>query len=291
MAEGTHERPIGIGFRQYSWKVACRAFKDIKWMRDMAIGACLSVASVVLRASWGIMSRSDWKLHERQWIANIVLPIVAWMAVRIAYSLLTAPWRVHQDQESVHDVEKQAMRVELCEKNILVEQLLSPADRPRLVFERWGQIPAGHHVARPIAPTVAGQFLQNGFHFINDGGAAHEVMVEPFKFEDFEAKSSVVTRIGQEGGFALVWVAQPLHLQSAHSPGMWDLQGAMALADAHAHPLGMYQPDYSVRVVVVYRDGNSVWYRTTATLMYIRSQHRLEFRDITHEKGSPTRPL
>ena len=49
----------------------------------------LSVASVVLRASWGIMSRSDWKLHERQWIANIVLPIVAWMAVRIAYSLLS----------------------------------------------------------------------------------------------------------------------------------------------------------------------------------------------------------
>ena len=37
MAEGTHERPIRIGFRQYSWKVACRAFKDIKWMRDIAI--------------------------------------------------------------------------------------------------------------------------------------------------------------------------------------------------------------------------------------------------------------
>ena len=168
------------------------------------------------------------------------------MAVRIAYSLLTAPWRAHQDQESVHDVEMQAMRVELSEKNVLVEELLSPADRPRLVFERWGQIPAGHPVARPIAPTVVGQFLQNGFHFINkEVEPPTKSWLSLLKFENFEAKSSVVTRIGQEGGFALVWVAQPLHLQSAHSPGMWDLQGAMALADAHAHPLGMYQPDYT----------------------------------------------
>jgi hypothetical protein len=119
VAEGTHERPTGIGFRQYSWKVACRAFKDIKWMRDMAIGACVSVASVVLRASLGIMSRSDRKLHGRQWIASIVLPIIAWMAIRIAYRLLTAPWRVHQDQESVHDVEMQVMRVELQVKSML----------------------------------------------------------------------------------------------------------------------------------------------------------------------------
>jgi hypothetical protein len=173
--------------------------------------------------------------------------------------------------------------------------VLAPPDRPRLVFDRWGQIPASHPVARPIAPTVSGQFLQNGFYLINDGGPAYEVTVEKFAVGTFDACSAAISRVGKEGGFAFVWVAQPQSLQSVRSPSMWDLPGAFIVADAHANPSGsMYRPDYSVGVAMVYRDGGDaesrLWYRSSATLTYIRSQGRLEFRDITHERGSPTRP-
>ena len=187
------------------------------------------------------------------------------------------------------------LRGSLQKANETIGELTSPADRPRLVFSRWGQIPADNPVAIPTGPTVVRQFVQNGFHFINDGGPAHDVTIEPFKFDAFEARSAIVHRIGREGGFALVWVAEPQHLQSTQSPGIWDLQEWMALAAVHAHPSSrVFRQDYTVTVRVTYRDGNDGnarrWYRSSATLAYIPSQRRLEFRDITHEKGSLTRP-
>lgn len=295
MPEEKDKRPIGIGFWQYFRKVSSRAFKDSKWVRDMAIGACLSVATIALRAQWGMISSNDWRMHERQWIASIVLPIIAFMAIRVAYRILTAPWRVHQDQEIVHAEEMEELRIELGNRKTTIDKLMSPDDRPRLVFDRWGQIPADHPVAIQKEPTMvdAGgrpiiQFLQNGFHFINDGGPAHEVTVEPFRFEAFEANSAVVPRIGKEGGFALVYLAQLQPLQSALSHDRWDLQGAMEIADRQIHPSSsVHRPDYSVMVAVTYRDGNSVLrYRSTATLTYIRSQHRLSFGATSHEQGS-----
>jgi hypothetical protein len=167
--------------------------------------------------------------------------------------------------------------------------------RPKIVFDRWGQIPANHPEARLLSVSVVGQFLQNGFHFINEGERAYDVTVESFKFGSFEARSKPVTHIGKEGGFALVWIAQAQPVQSAHSPDTWDLPAAMALAAIHAHPSSaVYRQDYTVPVSVTYRDGNDaesrLWYRSSATLAYIPSQKRLDFRDITHEKGSPTRP-
>jgi hypothetical protein len=134
--------------------------------------------------------------------------------------------------------------------------------------------------------------LQNGFYFIDDGGPAYEVMVEKFMVGQSEAHSASVPRIGNEG-FALVWLDQPRHLQSPQSPGKWDLPAYMSLAAVHAHPSSVvYGQDYTVTVRATYRDGNDVdsrlWYRTSATLAYIPSQSRLEFRDITHEKGSLT---
>ena len=187
------------------------------------------------------------------------------------------------------------LATELADAKRAIEQLTWPPNRPQIIFTTWGQIPADHQLARQIEPSMVDgyghsivQYLQNGFHIINDGSPAHEVMVESFKFDQFEAKSAVVPRIGPEGGFALVWLAQAQHLQSAHSPGMWDLQGAMALA---AHPETIHGPDYDVKVRVAYRDGNDVWYRSTATLTYVRSQHRLRFGPTTHEKGHFTRPV
>lgn len=166
------------------------------------------------------------------------------------------------------------------------------ANRPRLVFDKWGPIPADHplHSGR----SYIGESLQNGFYLINDGGPAYEVMVEKFSVGTSEACSASVPRIGKDG-FALVWIAQPHPLQSAHSPGMWDLPAYMSLAAVHARPnSAVYRQDYEVAVAVTYRDGNDadyrMWYRSSAKLAYIPSQRRLEFRDITHQKGSLTRP-
>jgi hypothetical protein len=170
--------------------------------------------------------------------------------------------------------------------------VFAPTNRPRLVFDRWGPNAADHplHSGR----SYIGQVARNGFHFINDGGPAYEVMVEKFMVGQSEAHSASVPRIGTEG-FVLVWLDQPLHLQSPQSPGKWDLPAYMSLAAVHAHPSSVvYGQDYTVTVRATYRDGNDadsrLWYRSSATLAYIPSQHRLEFRDITHERGSLTRP-
>ena len=55
--------------------------------------------------------------------------------------------------------------------------------------------------------------------------------------------------------------------------------------------LCLYRQNYIVKIVATYRDGDNQWYRTTASLAYIPSQHRLEFGASTFEYCGPVRPV
>jgi hypothetical protein len=274
------------GFRAYLWKTVCKAFENFGWWLDMLLATVLTGATLAIQVWLHLISTQDWKQHRAQWTISVVGPYVVVLVFDIARRFFLAHWRIYKDQEAAHakreaDLAEQLDAVNNERAELVAQQVVN---RPYLRFDYWGQIPANHSEATPIAPTVAGQFLQNGFHLRNDGGPAHEVTVESFSVGEFTAYSKVVPYVGKEGGFALIWVAQPQHLQSPQSPGRWDLLGAVGIAAVHAHGFGMYSPDFSVEIFVKYRDANDTWYRSRANLTYIRSQNRLAFGAMTHEK-------
>jgi hypothetical protein len=264
--------------------------------------------SFVLAALWGAFWAADasvekwnplgckvwWDAHTTHLPTHWEVWFIA-MLLLVILGFMEGSFRHYTSTQLLHAGVLASRDKIIGDANAQIAQLMSPADRPRLVFERWGPIPADHPVAMGTTlrtgegiPVVL--YLQNGFHFINDGGPAYKVQVETFALGVFKAYSAPVTRIGEEGGFALVWVEQLKPMNFAHKLDKWDLRGAMAAVGEEENKADFFAQDYAVKVSVVYEDGNGIWYRSRANLAYIPSQRRLEFRDVSHDKGSPTRP-
>lgn len=251
------------------------------WRAELLSTVAIAGVAYLLKHSSDIQAGASLK------IALLSVAIV--LGCFALYHLIRAPWLLdaQKSKELAESMER------LQKADAIIEQLRSPADRPRLVFEKWGQLPATHPLLSS-GRSYLGQVLQHGFYFLNDGSRAYDVMIEPFAVGQSTASSALVPCIGREG-FALVWICKPQPLQSSRSLGKWDLLEYMSLAAIHAHSSSsVYREDYTVRVRVVYHDGNEGnarnSYYSSATLAYIPSQHRLEFRDISHDKGSVMQP-
>jgi hypothetical protein len=158
------------------------------------------------------------------------------------------------------------------------------ADRPRIAFLKWGEIPADHP-----PPLRSGQ---TGFYLVNDGAAAYEVTVQRFEIEpSVTARSETLARIGPgESAFVLVWLEGYSGLAIATEK--WDLVGALARADVHSGGgRGTYGgPDFALTVTVAYRDADELLrFRSSARLTFIRSQSRISFGPTSHSEYGPTR--
>jgi len=142
-------------------------------------------------------------------------------------------------------------------------------NRPQLCFKQWAPVPP------ELIPTLRNG--QSGFEIANDGGAAHEVLVEDFVVDKgVLAKSKTVNRIEANGGdYAYVW----LDGFGSINPAKWDLTGAMRRAASTRGTI-----DYSVAVSMVYRDSDHHWFRSFARLVFIPSQDRLEFGATRHSQ-------
>jgi hypothetical protein len=140
---------------------------------------------------------------------------------------------------------------------------------PKLSLTEWGPIPDDH-----IHGVSVGQ---TGFKIVNDGtGAAYDITIEDFDVGiGVSAKSKTLSRVegGRGTAYAFVWLDGYSSL--AIDTRKWDLLGAMKQA-ALAGGEGLYRPDYSVPVSVIYRDSSDNWSRTFAPLTFIRSQNCLE---------------
>ena len=111
----------------------------------------------------------------------------------------------------------------------------------------------------------------------------HSFEIEP----SVRANSKTLPRIKEKGeGFALVW----LDGYPPVSSKKWDLLGAMAKCSETKDVSLPYRPNYSVRVCIQYRDGDNMWYRSSAVMSYIRSQDRIEFGPTSHEACGSVRP-
>lgn len=141
---------------------------------------------------------------------------------------------------------------------------------PRIVPIEYGPIPENH-----TFPFHTGQ---TGFHLVNDGEVAYQVMIQPFEIEtDVWAMSRECVRIEPHGKeFSFVWLdgygPSPIDFRK------WDLLGAMRkAANRRDGESSFFRSNYSVNVSVDYRDADNHWYRTKVPLSYIPSQGRLEF--------------
>ena len=112
--------PVSTSLWKYTCVVLARAFGEFTWGRDTAIGCGLSVATIALQVHWGLISVTDWKQHTEQWIGSVVLPFVAVLVIHIAWRLVTAPWRLHQDQEQKHadEVFLLSRKLETCKTEL-----------------------------------------------------------------------------------------------------------------------------------------------------------------------------
>lgn len=238
---------------------------------EQVVGVVLAILILLAQIRYGVISQDAVRAN----VLAVLWPYAALIGLFVIYHVVRAPWLISNAQLD----EIAILKTDLNKATWL-------PNRPKLSFARWGQIPAHDPRARQIDPRVVGQFLQNGFHLLNDGDPAYEVTVEPFKFGAFTARSSeTVARIGKEGGFVMIQVDQLQSLQSSHSPGRWDLQGAIAIESAHANKAAVYERDYTVMVRIEYRDANNVWYHSEAEMRFIPSQQRLDFGHPTQLKG------
>jgi len=139
---------------------------------------------------------------------------------------------------------------------------------------------------------------QAGFYLINDGATAHDISVESFEIgPSMRASSGVLSRIGEkEKGFLLVWfdgfspsqAEQQLRQHPCDDTAEnWNLQRAMAKAAQEDKRVLGWQWDYTIKVRVNYRDSRNTWYRSSADLVYIQSQMRLQFGSTKIEFGEP----
>jgi len=118
-----------------------RAFKDFKVVRDMAIGAIIAVITLALQVWWELIPLVDWQKHRSQWIASFVIPFFVILGGHVLWRLFSAPWRVHQDQESAfraaiqekeYKIQKQAIENE--EVNKRLQEVLEKAEGPKILL-------------------------------------------------------------------------------------------------------------------------------------------------------------
>lgn len=248
----------------------------------MILGAFIAAITVGLQAWFGLIKAADWHQHKWLWILTVIVPFVVVLAIDAAYRIITAPWRVYQDQErefanaeAEQDRRFSEVKRELAEARSEIERLIWLPGRPQVHIREWSQIPADH-AAAIYSPQMPGM-KQHGFVLQNDGGPALEVHVEDFSIQSkLTAKSDTVSRLGAEGGFTLVWMEGTFGGIGIESK--WDLLYKLRRISDELYSEQSYRPDGpTVQLSITYRDSRGQRYRTLQEMKYIPAQNRIAF--------------
>jgi hypothetical protein len=86
-------------FFQHSSMLLRRAFREFGIGRDMGLGAFIAALGLGLQVWWELIPVKDWQEHKWHWVISVVAPFVLVLGGHALWRLITAPWRVHQDQE------------------------------------------------------------------------------------------------------------------------------------------------------------------------------------------------
>jgi hypothetical protein len=285
------ERAVDNSPKTTFWRhcrlVLGRAFDDFGLGRDMALGAALAVATTGLQVFWKLISEQDWNLNKWRWIASVVLPFVVVIALHIAYRLLTAPWRVHQQQESENwnttqslVAVEESLRTQIEQLKRKVGKLTWPEDRPRLTFQGWGWIhpPEGR--------------THSGIYLANHGSTALEVSLETINVGSLRTTGSTTDHICQNDAKAVeVWLDGEPEVQKwcldNYLDGCWN---QAKKSDTLPESKALILP-----ISVVYRDFNNLWYRTRGELSFKfvsgMPDGVIDFKTLEQEQLGDERPL
>ncbi len=99
----------------------------------MAYGAILAAITLTLQVWWRLIPLKDWQEHRWQWIASFVLPFLIVLSVHVVWRLVSAPWRVYQDQEKTFMVEKTALETQCSESRRKLDEEQAKRGRPELM--------------------------------------------------------------------------------------------------------------------------------------------------------------
>src|ERR1700686_2899038 len=134
-----------LSFWAHSKSMLQRSIKDFHLGHDMAIGAGLAVATILLQVWWKLIPFQDWESHKWLLIASAVLPFIIVLLLHIAYRLITAPWRVYQDQEREHSSQISKLAAELTNTKGELREHLERHDAPELMLQwQWdSRVPNG----------------------------------------------------------------------------------------------------------------------------------------------------
>jgi hypothetical protein len=165
MAEAT-------GFWAHCRIVAGQAFRDFAWARDMALATILAAATLVIQVIGRLISVQDWQQHKTLWVVSIVGPYIVVLAVHISWRLLTAPWRVHQEQERhyIERINTANQAISGTQRELKKWQSASP----RIDMQIGALI-----ASKPLETGVQGLFLLVDLTLIEPA----EVQIDAFKLE------------------------------------------------------------------------------------------------------------
>jgi hypothetical protein len=106
----------------------------------MLIGSILALLTLGFQVIWKLIPLKDWQEHRWQWIASFVLPFAIVLVAHVVWRLITAPWRLHQDQETVASKKEIELRdrialLEFDERDCRRELLAWKATKPEIAIE------------------------------------------------------------------------------------------------------------------------------------------------------------
>ncbi len=107
----------------------------------MAIGAAISVATIVLQAGLRLISTSDWHDHKGRWILSGVLPFGSYLLVHLLVRAIKAPYLVYTQREKQHEQELANLRrykEQIQDKEV------------KLAFVRCNRVPDVIHIQRML---------------------------------------------------------------------------------------------------------------------------------------------
>lgn len=102
-------------FFQHAGMTLRRAFRDFDIGRDMLYGACIAALTLALQVWWRLIPLKDWEEHKWQWVISFISPFVLVIGGHSIWRIVSAPWRLYQDQDELHDKELSKLNDELGE--------------------------------------------------------------------------------------------------------------------------------------------------------------------------------
>src|SRR5271165_4533389 len=166
-----------MGFWRFVWHCLLEARKQA-WDKAEAI---TGVVGVVVGVVLHFVPRWEAAVTHTLWS----VPVVS-LAFVVAFRLVMSPYWLYSE-----------LKRSVAKKDAEIEELTWPPDRPRLSFSCWGEV-----------SNNGRSHAERGFHLLNDGGVALEIIVERFAVDQvFSASSATIARIGpHEEGFAPICI-------------------------------------------------------------------------------------